>query len=152
MVLIRKSASDIENEYKRVFIRFLKESNLFSLWYQYVNSPQYRKFAEMYASKYRGRSALWYDRHNCIEIMGMCNFYHFIHMIKGLKGNYEPYDDLILFMAIFWEEEYEKWAKEVNEKKSAKAYVEVFLSYQYYGNKDKRARVERWVKLKQTLG
>lgn len=152
MVLIKKSVSDIENEYKRVFIRFLKECNLFSLWYQYINSPQYRKFAEMYISKYKERSSLWYDRNYCIDIMGMCNFYHFMHMVKGIEGNYEPYDDLILFMAIFWEEEYDKWAKEADENKSAKAYVEDFLSYKYYGNKDKRARVERWIKLKETLG
>ena len=152
MVLIKKSVSDIENEYKRVFIRYLKECNLLYLWYQYVNSPQYRRFAEIYISSHKERSSLWYDRNYCLEIMDMCNFYHFIHMVKGIKGNYEPYDDLILFMAIFWEEEYDKWAKEVDEKKSAKKYVEVFLSYQHYGNKDRRARVERWVKLKQTLG
>jgi len=152
MVLIKKSVSDIENEYKRVYIRFLKECNLFSLWYQYVNSPQYRKFAEVYISNYKERTSLWYDRNYCIDIMGMCNFYYFIHMVKGIKGDYEPYEDLILFMAIFWEKEYDKWAKEVNEKRSAKAYVDVFLSHQYYVDKDKRARVERWVKLKQTLG
>ncbi len=147
MVLIKKLVSDIENEYKRVFIRFLKECNLFSLWYQYVNSPQYREFAEIYISKYKKRTSLWYDRNCCIGIIGMCNFHYFIHMVKGIKGNYEPYDDLILFMAIFWEEEYDKWAKEVGEKRSAKAYVE-----KHYGNKDKRARVERWVKLKKALG
>lgn len=146
MVLIRKSASDIENEYKRIFIRFLKEINMLSLWYQYVGHPDYFRFANEYVRKHPDRTIAWWDRKMCADIMGMCNFYAFT-----LKKNPKPrdyYDYFLLFLAIFWEEEFYRWEEEWHNssKRSAEKFISSFRSTYAL------ELIERWVKLKKALG
>lgn len=146
MVLIRKSASDIENEYKRVFIRFLKEINMLSLWYQYVSHPDYFKFANEYVRKHPDRTTAWWDRNMCADIMGMCNFYAFC--IRNNAKTKDYYDYFLLFLAIFWEEEFYRWEEEWhnNSKRSAEKFISSFRSTYAL------ELIERWVKLKKALG
>ena len=146
MVLIKKSVSDIGNEYKRVFIRFLKECNLVSLWYQYVNSPQYRWFANEYVRKHPDRTIAWWDRKMCADIMGMCNFYAFT-----IKKNQKPrdyYDYFLLFLSIFFFFLFYRWQEEWHRtsKRSAEKFISSFRSTYTL------ELIERWVKLKKALG
>lgn len=144
MVLIKKSASVIENEYKRVFIRFLKELKLVPYWYKYTNTDRYLKYAKSYTrGLYRDRTTAWYDRNTCMKILGICDFSRFLHE-EGVAIT-STYDMLAAFLAIFWKEEFLKWRNDMRIRDTVADRIEI-------GKKHNLEMVNNWLKLKDILG
>ena len=146
MALIRKSASVTENDYKRVTLLYLKELGLLKHWYDYTSTDTYQKCALQYVKKNKGRTTAWYDRNGCMKILGMCNFGDYLKGI-GVIRKCDTYHMYAAFLAIFWEEEYYKWAEDLDYKESAEEYVIKTRGFgEYY-----TTMIIKWIKLKNAL-
>lgn len=148
MDLIKKSVSVTENDYKlfikRVVILFLKETKLMHYWYDYTSSKEYSHFLVHYLKQINGHTQIWYDREDCMEVFGMCDFTDFI------KKNYKKIDFSVyylfaIFLAIFDKEEFEKWNIRIGKDIDAEEFI---LSMKGHYSKF----IDNWIKLKNALG
>ena len=103
-------------------------------------------FIARYGSKY---SDVWYDRPSCMNILGMCNFEAFLERRHRMYG-YETYRLFSFYLALFWKEEFDKWAYDHEPDylhKSAK-YACDFMAI--WGRPNQKEYVEKWEALKQS--
>ena len=154
----KKLASDTANEYKRVALRFFKETNLLRYWMEYIETEKYKYFLEMYLRKNK-YSDVWYDRCCCMDILGMCNFEAFLEN-KQVKDTH-AYKMFSCYLAIFWEDELRKWinkspsslSRYENYLNNPDSYIEdalngVCLDWDKLTNSEKKKILE-WKKLKE---
>lgn len=148
MDLIKKSASVTENDYKlfikRVVILFLKETKLMHYWYDYTSSAEYSHFIANYLRQVGGHTQIWYDREDCMEVFGMCDFTSFINK-NYKKIDFNVYYLFAIFLAIFDKEEFEKWKIRVRNDIDAEKFI---LSMKNRYSKF----IDNWIKLKNALG
>ena len=149
MVLIKKSASVIENEYKRIFIRFLKELKLVQYWYKYINTDRYLEYAKSYTrGLHENRTTVWYDRHTCMKILGICDFSSYLKE-RGVGGGVsDTYNLYAAFLGIFWEEEYYKWAIEFSIERLPSEQANWVRRFSMRNAE----LIDNWIKLKNALG
>jgi len=117
----KKLASDTANEYKRVALRFFKETNLLRYWMEYIETEKYKYFLDMYLRKNKC-SDVWYDRCCCMDILGMCNFEAFLE--KRKIDNSHAYRMLSCYLAIFLEDEFRKWLCKFPHNEKDDAYLD----------------------------
>lgn len=122
----KKLASDTANEYKRVALRFFKETNLLRHWMEYIETERYKHFLDMYSRKYKN-DGTWYDRYCCMDILGMCNFETFLEKKKIINSH--AYKMLSCYLAIFWQDEFRKWLGKYPHNEKDGAYLDNPILY-----------------------
>lgn len=144
MDLTKKSASVTENDYKlfikRVVILFLKETKLMHYWYDYTLSAEYSNFLDNYS-----HTPIWYDREDCMEVFGMCDFTGFINK-NYKKIDFNVYYLFAVFLAIFNKEEYQKWNIRLGNGIDTEEFI-LNMKGDYYSK-----FIDNWAKLKNALG
>ena len=83
--------------YKKVALRFLKETGLLSVWMQYVKTKEYKKKLKMYSSE------TWYDKLYAEDIFGETQFSSFVRG-KGIPLQYNFYHYFNRFLVEFYPE------------------------------------------------
>ena len=157
MGLIEKSVSDIERKtkYARIVLRVLKECNLLKEWSEYITTKEYQNFAEQYAKLYENCTKLWYDRENCADIFGSCNFSYFIERYcsrVGGNGGAKMVQLLLAYLAIFEEKEYYAYCKaQMTDIEKPADFIASVLSentYDFLSLDGFRDIIEKWLKIK----
>lgn len=158
----KKLASDTANEYKRVALRFFKETNLLRNWMEYIETERYKHFVDMYVKKYKNDAIKyntgWYDRYCCMDILGMCNFESFLEKKKIMDSH--AYRMFSCYLAIFWEDEFRKWINKLPYEEKNNVYLDNPILYAddtLIGNcsdwdrltSSEKDKVKGWKKLKE---
>lgn len=154
MGLIKKSVSDIERKakYARYVMRVLKECNMVSDFIEYTRTDNYKYFRDRYMKKH-GATDVWYDCRTCGEILGACNFSFYFYSVKKKNEKYNTYALVIAYLALFDEEEYERYCRVLErDAYSASSFITRFLDYRVAEtNRADIEIVKKWIKEKEIL-
>lgn len=164
MDLTKKSVSGTESKFKRIFLRFMKEIGGLKYWREYVRSRGYQEFNKNYLKKHPSRTADWWDRDYCLDILGCCNFAAYIHYYRSLAQHQKivferSYYLFAAFLIIFHNEEYRKYCFnkgyysppiEIDFKKPFEDQCESVVKY--FIESDIKKMVRDWIKIKETYG
>lgn len=153
MGLIKKSVSDIERKvkYARYVMRVLKECHMVQDFMGYTKSENYKNFKKRYIQRHKDCSEIWYDYDTCGDIFGTVNFSNF-YFNKHMKEPYNSYALLIAYIALFDEEEYNRYGKCYSQEYSPNQFIVKFLEGRIYETNSRDiGMLKKWIKHKEAL-